>query len=57
MNKDQMDAMRYQKLRSLAVDWNDLEATVALGMFDFTPTPEEFDAKVDALQVRSEVPQ
>jgi len=43
------DAKRYRKLRDLAVVKNDLEATVALGMFDFLNDADRFDAKVDAI--------
>ena len=41
------DAMRYRKLRSLALQGGDLEAFVALEQLDHLRTNEEFDAAVD----------
>ena len=43
------DAMRYRKLRDLAMNDGCLEATIAIGQFDFIGTAECFDADVDSL--------
>ena len=43
------DAERYRKLRDIALTKGNLEATIALGQFDFIKTSEEFDNNVDKL--------
>ena len=43
------DADRYRKLRHIACERGDLEATIALGQFDFLCDNDKFDAAVDAL--------
>ena len=43
------DAERYRKLRKIALEKHDLEATVALGQLDFIQDEEGFDACVEGL--------
>ena len=43
------DAMRYRKLRDLALVRGTLEAAIAIGQFDFIRDADRFDDSVDAL--------
>lgn len=49
ITQDEIDAVRYRKLRSIAVESGCLEAEIAMGQFDFMPTEERFDRAVDDL--------
>jgi hypothetical protein len=49
--QDTMDALRYRKLRALAVEEGILEATAAIEELDFVDSDEEFDKCVDDISL------
>ena len=50
-SQDTADALRYRKLRTLAVEEGILEATAAIEELDFVDSDEEFDKIVDDISL------